>query len=132
MKREILGKSWVYRHTLAAFTLGFAIAAFSTIVAKLAWLHKISWFFAVPIMAAMVLVGARLLYISVRAENDADWTCLKCGYTNNIRRSKYCPKCGSEMVAVLRQTLRCPNGHKVSEFDKYCPKCGAKIEVERL
>jgi hypothetical protein len=29
MKREILGKGWVYRHTMAAFVLGFAIAAFS-------------------------------------------------------------------------------------------------------
>ena len=83
--------------------------------------------FAVPVTATMVLVGGRLLYISVKAEN-ADWVCPKCGNEDNIRRSRYCPECGSEMVAVLRQMRRCPNGHKVSEFDKYCPKCGAKID----
>ena len=66
----------------------------------------------------MVLVGGRLLYISVKAEN-ADWVCPKCGNEDNIRRSRYCPECGSEMVAVLRQMRRCPNGHNIEAGRAY-------------
>jgi len=128
---EILGSGWMYRNPLATFTLGLVATASLFIVAELAWLHKLPWSFAVPIMVTVVAVGGKLLYTSVKAKN-ADWVCLKCGNEDSIRRSKYCSKCGARMVAVKRRVRRCPNGHEVSEHDKYCPKCGAKIEVERL